>query len=125
MSCAANSQTETTMVVVTLSVSHWHDKAAGLAEITRVMAPDATLVAADVCLARPFQPMMAWARRSKPGLSYGLLALIAESGLRIERVEPIRSVALIADAALVAAKKPCRPGAKPEGPSRPATRPTE
>ena len=34
------------LVVVTLSISHWEDRAAGLAQIGRVMAPDGTLVAA-------------------------------------------------------------------------------
>lgn len=38
------------LVVVTLSVSHWLGKTAGLAEISRVMAPGATLIAAEVCL---------------------------------------------------------------------------
>jgi ubiquinone/menaquinone biosynthesis C-methylase UbiE len=36
------------LVVVTLPVSHWSDKAAGMAQISRVMAPDGTLVAAGV-----------------------------------------------------------------------------
>jgi SAM-dependent methyltransferase len=94
------------LVLVTLSVSHWHDKLAGLAEISRVMAADATLVAADVCPAQPFRPVIARPRRSRPGRPPGLPCLIAASGLRIEHLEPIRSVALIADAALVAAKKP-------------------
>jgi len=34
------------LVVVTLSVSHWRDRAGGLAQISRVMAPEGTLVAA-------------------------------------------------------------------------------
>ena len=34
------------LVVVTLSLSHWRDRAAGLAQISRVIAPDGTLVAA-------------------------------------------------------------------------------
>ena len=44
------------LVVVTLSVSHWRDSAAGLAQISRVMAPDGTLVAAGPSAARPFPP---------------------------------------------------------------------
>jgi ubiquinone/menaquinone biosynthesis C-methylase UbiE len=47
------------LVVVTLSLSHWRDRAAGLREIARVMAPGATLVAADVGPRRSFRPMIA------------------------------------------------------------------
>jgi ubiquinone/menaquinone biosynthesis C-methylase UbiE len=92
------------LVVVTLSVSHWCDQAAGLAEIGRVMAPGATLVAADVTPGWRFQPLIAWARRRKPWLRRGLPSLIAGSGFRVEYVEPIGAVAHIADAALVAAR---------------------
>lgn len=92
------------LVVVTLSVSHWCDKAAGLAEISRVMAPGATLVVADVALEWRPQPVTAWARHRKSWLRRGLPSLIAGSGLRVEHVEPIRAVAHIADAALVAAR---------------------
>jgi ubiquinone/menaquinone biosynthesis C-methylase UbiE len=92
------------LVVVTLSVSHWGDAAAGLAEISRVMAPDATLVAAEVLRPGPSRPLAA-RRHREPGLSQMLLPLVAASGLRTRRVDPIRSVALIADAVLVAARK--------------------
>jgi ubiquinone/menaquinone biosynthesis C-methylase UbiE len=94
------------LVVATLSVSHWGDQPAGLAEISRVMAAGATLVAADVCAAEPVRLVFARARRGRRGLPLGLPSLIAAGGLRVERVEPIRSVALIADAVLVAATKP-------------------
>lgn len=94
------------LVVLTLSMSHWCDKAAGLAEIGRVMAPGAALVAADISPASPLQPQIAWARRKKPTLRRGLPAAIAAGGFRVEHVEPIRSVALIADAALVVASRP-------------------
>lgn len=92
------------LVVVTLSVSHWCDKAAGLAEISRVMAPGAILVMADVAPDWRPQPVTAWARHRKSWLRRGLPLLIAGSGLRVEHVEPIRAVAHIADAALVAAR---------------------
>lgn len=97
------------LVVVTLSLFHWRDPFAGLAEIDRVMTPGATLLAADVCAARPVWPRAAWARRSRPALSWELPSLIAAGGLRVEHVEPIHSVALIADAALVAARAPVAP----------------
>jgi ubiquinone/menaquinone biosynthesis C-methylase UbiE len=92
------------LVVATLSVSHWRDKATGLAQISRVMAPDALLVVADVCPARSFQPVTGWARPGRSRLPDELPALISASGLRVEHVEPIRSVASITDAALVAAR---------------------
>jgi ubiquinone/menaquinone biosynthesis C-methylase UbiE len=98
------------LVVVTLSLYHWRDMTAGLAEIGRVMAPGAALVAADACPARPTRPRIAWAGRSGPAPSCELASLIAAAGLRVEHVEPIRSVALIADAALVAARTPCQRG---------------
>jgi hypothetical protein len=72
--------------------------------ISRVMAPDALLVVADVCPARSFQPMTGWARPGRSRLHDELPALISASGLRVESVEPIRSVASITDAALVAAR---------------------
>ena len=97
------------LVVVTLSVAHWCDQAAGLAEIRRVMAPGAILVAADVSSGKRFRPFIAGPRRRKSWLRRGLPSLIAGSGLRIEHVEPIRAVAHIADAALVAARTPTGP----------------
>jgi SAM-dependent methyltransferase len=103
------------LVVVTLSLSHWRDRTAGLAEIGRVMAPGAALVAADVCPARPTRPKIAWAPRGRPTASCELASLIAAAGLQIEQVEPILSVALFADAALVAARAPCQPGGCQQG----------
>ena len=94
------------LVVVTLSVAHWRDSAAGLAQISRVMAPDGTLVAAGPSAARPFPPMTRRARRSTPWLPGELPALIAACGLQVERVEPIPSVAAIADTVMVAARTP-------------------
>lgn len=93
------------LVVATLSVSHWGDAPAGLAEISRVMAPDATLVAADVFRAWPSRSMTARTRRRRPDPAQILLSLVASSGLRTKRVDPIRSVALIADAVVVTARK--------------------
>jgi ubiquinone/menaquinone biosynthesis C-methylase UbiE len=107
------------LVVVTLSVSHWRDRAAGLAEISRVMAPDGTLVAAGPSAPRSFPPRTRRIRRSTPWLHGELPALIAACGLQVERVEPIPSVAAIADTVMVAARTapvrqpPGRRGAKP------------
>jgi ubiquinone/menaquinone biosynthesis C-methylase UbiE len=107
------------LVVVTLSVAHWRDRAAALAQISRVMAPGGTLVAAGPSAARPFPPMTRRARRSTPWLSGELPALIAACGLQVERVEPIPSVAAIADTVMVAARTtpvrqpPGRRGAEP------------
>ena len=92
------------LVVATLSVAHWCDQAAGLAEIRRVMAPGAILVAADVTAGWRFQPIIVGARCRRLLLRRGLPSLIAGSGLHVEHVEPIRAVAHIADAALVAAR---------------------
>jgi len=93
------------LVVATLSVSQWGDAAAGLAEISRVMAPGATLVAAEVLRPGPSRSLTVRPRHREPGPSPTLLPLVAASGLRARRVDPIRSVALIADAVLVAARK--------------------
>jgi SAM-dependent methyltransferase len=98
------------LVVVTLSISHWSDKAAGLAQISRVMAPEGTLVAAGLSAARALQPITRWSRRSKPWLPDELPALIASCGLQVERVEPVRSVASIADIVMVAAKRRVQAG---------------
>lgn len=97
------------LVVMTLSVSHWCDQAAGLAEIGRVMAPGGILVAADIAPDWRSQPLTTWARHRKSWLRGGLPSLIAGSGFRVEHVEPIRAVAHIADAALVAARTSTRP----------------
>ena len=106
------------LVVVTLSLSHWRNKAAGLAEISRVMAPDTTLVVADVLPARPARPITVRAQRRKQELSHGLVPLITATGLRITHVQPILSVSLVADATLIAAKKHAAgPGPRPS-PSR-------
>jgi len=97
------------LVVATLSVAHWYEQAAGLAEIRRVMAPGAILVVADVSAGRRCQPLTAGPRRRKSWLRRGLPSLIAGSGLHVEHVELIRAVAHIADAALVAARTPTGP----------------
>lgn len=94
------------LVVVTLSLSHWCDKAAGLAEIGRVMAPGATLVAAEVSQARPRHALIARTRYRKLRFPPGLPSLIAAGSLCVEHVEPIRSVAVFTDAALVVARMP-------------------
>ena len=46
-------------------------------------------------------------RVRKPAVPGALPSLIAASGLRIRRVEPVRPVALAADVVLVAAERPC------------------
>jgi SAM-dependent methyltransferase len=94
------------LVMITLSLSHWRDQAAGLAEVSRVMVPSATLLAADVLPARPPRSIRARARRRGPGLSSRLPELITASGLRVRHVEPIRSVVIVANATLIAAEKP-------------------
>lgn len=84
------------LVVVTLPVSHWSDKAAGLAEIGRVIALGATLVVADVSPDGRFPALTAWSRHRKPWLRRGLPSLIAAAGFRVHHVDQVRPVALIA-----------------------------
>ena len=103
------------LVAATLSVSHWSYKAAGLAEISRVMTPDAALVVADVYSAWLSQPAIRLTRRGKSRPRDDLPALVAAAGLRVEHTEPIRSVASIADAVLVAARTPGCAGRCPAG----------
>jgi ubiquinone/menaquinone biosynthesis C-methylase UbiE len=92
------------LVVTTLSVSHWSDKTAGLAEIGRVMTPEATLVLADVHSPLLSQPAVRPTRRGKSRPHDELRALVTAAGLRVEHTEPIRCVAGIADAVLVSAR---------------------
>ena len=103
------------LVVATLSMSHWSDKAAGLADISRVMTPDATLVVADVCWSRPSQPAIRLTRRGKSRPRDELPALVAAAGLRVEHTEPIRCGAGIADAVLVSARMAGCAGRRPAG----------
>ncbi len=94
------------LVVITLSLSHWRDQTAGLAEVSRVMAPGATLLVADVLPARPSpRRVKAVARHRGPAASRPLPQLITASGLRVRHVEPIRSVAIVAGVTLIAAEK--------------------
>ena len=112
------------LVVVTLSVAHWRDRMAGLAQISRVMTPDGSLVAAGPSAARPFPPMTRRARRSRSWLAGELPALIAACGLQVERVEPIPSVAAIADTVMVAARTtPVRRATRPARRGATAVRP--
>lgn len=94
------------LVLVTLSVSHWSDQVAGLAELRRVMAPGAILVAAEVCAPWPFPAVTGWTWRSRSRRPGELAALICAGGLRVEHAEPVRCMAGIAGAVLVAASKP-------------------
>lgn len=73
-----------------MSVSHWRSKAAGLAEIARVMAPAATLVAAEVLPVRPPRHLTVGVPVGRLDLTRGVPSLITASGLRIHHVEPIR-----------------------------------
>jgi len=77
-----------------------------LGEIRRVMAPGAALVAAETMpVSRPRlgAGSVRWRRVGPPS---GPPSLIAASGLRIRRIEPIRPVAVAVDAVLVAAGLP-------------------
>jgi hypothetical protein len=44
-------------------------------------------------------------QRRRLDLSPGLPSLITASGLRVDHVEPVRSIAIVVDAALIAATK--------------------
>jgi ubiquinone/menaquinone biosynthesis C-methylase UbiE len=96
------------LAVATLSVSHWSDQVAGLAGLSRVMAPGAILVAAGVRAARSVPAALGWTQRRRSWRPGELPALICAGGLRVEHIEPVRSVAGLADAVLVAATKPRR-----------------
>jgi ubiquinone/menaquinone biosynthesis C-methylase UbiE len=95
------------LAVITLSISHWRDREAGLAEVSRVMAPGATLLVADVLAARPSsRRVKAAARQLRADAPCPLPQMVTASGLRVRHVEPIRSVAIIARVALITAEKP-------------------
>ena len=96
------------LVVITLSVSHWRSKAAGLAEISRVMAPGATLIAAEVLPVRPPRHLPVRVPRRRLDFTHGVPSLITASGLRIQHVEPIRPIAIAVNTVLIAAEKPRR-----------------
>lgn len=56
------------LVVATLTVSHRGDQAAGIAELSRVMAPGGVLVVADVCPVGSISAVSAWTTRdTRPG----------------------------------------------------------
>jgi SAM-dependent methyltransferase len=95
------------LVVITLSLSHWQSQAVGLAEVYRVMAPRAAVLAAEVVPGRPSPPIRAQAQRRGPGPCRRLPQLITASGLRVRHVEPIRSVSITAGTTLIVAEKPC------------------
>lgn len=94
------------LVVITLSVSHWLSKAAGLAEISRVMAPGAILIAAEVLPVRPPRHIPVRVPGRRLDLTHGVPSLIATSGLRIHHVKPIRPIAVAVNTVLIAAEKP-------------------
>ena len=66
----------------------------------------ATLVAAEISPAWRCHPLSTKARQRR---ARGLPSLIAACGFRVEHVESVRAVALIADAALVAARTSAGP----------------
>jgi ubiquinone/menaquinone biosynthesis C-methylase UbiE len=94
------------LVVVTLSMAHWWDVAAGLGEVRRVMAPGAVLVAAETMPVPRSRLGAASVRWRRLGVRSGLPSLIAASGLRVRSIEPIHPVAVAVDAVLVAADLP-------------------
>jgi SAM-dependent methyltransferase len=94
------------LVVITLSVSHWRSKAAGRAEISRVMAPGATLIAAEVLPVRPPRHLPIRVPGRRLDLTDGVPSLITATGLRIHHVEPIRPIAVAVNTVLIAAEKP-------------------
>lgn len=90
------------LVVITLSLSHWRDQAAGLSEVSRVMAPQATLLVADVVPARLPSP-----RTSSDGRRdlRRLLQVLTACRLRTGHIEPVRSITIAADVTLIMAGK--------------------
>jgi ubiquinone/menaquinone biosynthesis C-methylase UbiE len=59
------------LVFATMSMRHWTDQAAGIAEIGRVLTPGGVLVLADVFPSSPRQPLTAsllLRRRRRPSL---------------------------------------------------------
>jgi SAM-dependent methyltransferase len=75
------------LVVSTLSLHHWADQPAGLAEVARVLAADGHLVLVDQFRSR------FW-RGNQPGGARRTLAeigsLLTDAGLRVERREAVR-----------------------------------
>ena len=98
------------LVLVTFSVSHWLGKAAGLAEIGRVLQPGATVIAAEVLPARPARPFPVRSGGRRLNLAQGLPAVIIASGLSIHHVQPIPATAIAVNTVLIAAGKRTRHG---------------
>jgi SAM-dependent methyltransferase len=95
------------LVVATMTLRHWRDMAAGIAEIDRVLAPGGVLVAADLlpgsARSRPVGAL--WRRRHDPQGSAELAAVIANLGLVVVAWQRVPWIAL-PDIQIVAAQRP-------------------
>jgi SAM-dependent methyltransferase len=99
------------LVVVTMSLRHWTDPAAGIAQIDRVLIPSGALVVADVLPARQsagIHVTLPWRRgHSLSGVPAGLAAVLVANGLVIvgcDRMPWFR----LPDIHVIAAEKPLR-----------------
>jgi ubiquinone/menaquinone biosynthesis C-methylase UbiE len=108
------------LVLITLSLRHWQDHRAGLAEITRVMATGGDLLVAEALPVDRGRRRRTGLRRRKPALAEELQHSMTSSGLRVEHVTAIHSVAPIAEVSLVLATKRSVEGERPAEGGSPA-----
>ena len=97
------------LVVATMTLRHWRDSAAGIAEIDRVLARAGALVVADSLPSSP-EPRLpgVWWRRRKPSHKSAELAnVVAGHGLVVVAYERMPWIAL-PDIHIVAARRPAQ-----------------
>jgi SAM-dependent methyltransferase len=104
------------LVVATMSLRHWADLAAGIAEIDRVLAPGGVLIVADLfpTCRRQSPPLAVLRRRSRDhgGAPAELAAVLAPHRLVVVGCERMPWVAL-PDVEIIAAQKPLCPHLDP------------
>jgi ubiquinone/menaquinone biosynthesis C-methylase UbiE len=94
------------LVVATMTLRHWGDMAAGIAEIERVLTREGALVAAD-SLPRPAQPRspgLRWRSRQAPHTARELAKVVAQHRLAVVACERMPWITL-PDIQIVAARR--------------------
>jgi ubiquinone/menaquinone biosynthesis C-methylase UbiE len=95
------------LVLATLSLRHWSDPDAGIAQIARVLTPGGVLVIADVFPARRRRSLLGPPPRRRQAMPAALATVLAASHLTVIAQDRVPWFAL-PDVQLIAAQKPYR-----------------